>query len=62
MTKVIQALGDPAFEVRRNAAEALGKIGGARAVQPLTSRVDETVEMDDWFREVAAEPLNAIKK
>jgi hypothetical protein len=60
--KLVQALGDPAFEVRRNAAEALGKIGDARAAQSLTSRTDETVEKDDWVREVAAEALKAIKK
>jgi hypothetical protein len=60
--KMIQALGDPAFEVRRNAAEALGKIGDARAVQALSSRVDEAVGRDDWVREVAAEALNTIKR
>lgn len=58
---LIEALKDKVMEVRRNAAEALGRIGDVRAIDPLLALTDEAIEKDEWVREVAAEALNKIK-
>ena len=53
------ALTDDAMEVRRNAAEALGRIGDARGLDALTAR--STAEKDDWVRDVVEESLGLIR-
>jgi hypothetical protein len=60
--RLIESLGDSAFEVRRNAAESLGRIGDPRAVGPLTSHADPSVEKDEWVRQVAGQALKTIRK
>jgi HEAT repeat protein len=56
---LIGALNESAMEVRRDAAEALGRIGDARGLDPLTARL--TTEKDDWVRDVAEESLGLIR-
>ncbi|MFO1156126.1 MAG: HEAT repeat domain-containing protein [Rhodospirillales bacterium] len=53
----IAALGDKNGDIRKAAARSLGKIGDARAVEPLTA----TLQDDDWnVRSAAAEALADI--
>jgi hypothetical protein len=54
---LVQALEDPAMEVRRNAAEALGRIGDPTALASLEAALKEA---DDWVREVAAQAIKQI--
>lgn len=56
---LINALDDKTMEVRRNAAESLGRIGDGRAVQPLNLLL--TREQSEWVRSVARESLERIK-
>ena len=60
--KLLAALDDDAFQVRRSAAEALGKLGDRRAIQALTARSDDKGEKDEWVRKVVAEALDRIGK
>jgi len=52
-----QVLKDNAMEVRRNAAEALGRIGDIRARNALETAVNDP---DDWVREVAAHAIKQL--
>jgi HEAT repeat protein len=54
VTALLQALNDPAMPVRRDAAEALGKLGMAQAATPLFERL---ADPDGWVADVAAEAL-----
>lgn len=54
---LVKALQDPAMEVRRNAAEALGRIGDPTALTSLEAALKEA---DDWVREVAAQAIKQI--
>jgi ankyrin repeat protein len=56
---LIAALKDDAMEVRRDAAEALGRIGDARAVESLTLMREDASE---WVRAVAEESLGHIRQ
>lgn len=58
---LIEALKDKQMEVRRNAAEALGRIGDIRAIEALSALIDPQKERDDWVRDVAKESLELIK-
>jgi len=58
---LIQALKDNVMEVRRNAAEALGRIGDARAVEVLRVLTNPEKEKEDWVRSVAEESLGLIR-
>jgi HEAT repeat protein len=54
---LIDALNDPNENVRRHAVYIVGKIGGARAVQPL---VDAICDHDEIVRDFAARALKEI--
>jgi HEAT repeat protein len=54
VTALIPALKDPAMPVRRDAAEALGKLGDARATAPLYELLTDP---DAWVGKVATEAL-----
>lgn len=56
---LIQALQDEAMQVRRNAAEALGKLGDQRAADPLGEALNDP---NRWVAEVAAEALEQIDR
>jgi hypothetical protein len=60
--KLIGALDDDTFQVRRSAGEALGKLGDKRAIQALTARSDDKGEKDAWVRKVVLEALDKINK
>jgi len=51
------ALEDEAMEVRRDAAEALGRIGDPRAGEALQTALQD---QDEWVREVAADALRKL--
>ena len=53
----IKALSDDDFDVRRHAAEALGKLGDKRAVDPLINALSDD---DFWVRLSAAEALGRL--
>jgi len=56
---LVTALKDKAIEVRRDAAEALGRIGDPRAIEALTLMLrDES----DWVRDVAQESLGLVRR
>jgi len=57
---LIAAVADGAKEVRRNAAEALGRIGDPRAIEALARLTEPADEKDDWVRDVAEESLGLI--
>jgi len=57
---LVKALEDPARDVRRNAAEALGRLADPSATDALTSHTLESVEKDQWVRKVAEESLRII--
>jgi hypothetical protein len=57
---LMDALKDSAWEVRRNAAEALGRIGDPRATEALARLTDPANEKDDWVRDVAEESVGLI--
>jgi len=59
MPALITTLKDHAMEVRRNAAEALGRVGDLRAREALKTALQDE---DQWVREVAAEALKALEK
>lgn len=59
---LIKALRDSAYEVRRDAAESLGRIGDDRAIEPLTRLADGKFEKDEWVRKVASEAIQRIMK
>jgi hypothetical protein len=52
-----EALKDSAMEVRRNAAEALGRIRDPRALDALKATA---ADQDDWVREVAADAVRKV--
>jgi len=54
-----EVLNDETMEVRRNAAEALGRIGDKRAISALTALEDK--EKNEWVREVVKESLALIQ-
>jgi hypothetical protein len=54
------SLGDSAMEVRRDAAEALGRLGDPRASEALVPLLDDEAE-EWWPAEVAAEALSKIR-
>jgi len=56
---LIEALEDRAIEVRRNAAEALGRVGDPRAINALDSLIEQ--EKNEWVQSVARESLGIIK-
>lgn len=56
---LIQSLKDPSMEVRRNAAEALGRIGDIHAIEPLRLSLQDK---EDWVRDVAQEALKKLAK
>jgi HEAT repeat protein len=58
---LIGLLKDQEMEVRRDAAEALGRIGDQRAMEALVPLTDLQIEKDDWVRDVAKESLELIK-
>jgi hypothetical protein len=55
---LIKALKDDAMEVRRNTAEALGRIGDVRAREALKAALQDE---DEWVREVAAGALKELE-
>jgi hypothetical protein len=57
LVPLIKALGDGGWDVRWRAAEALGKIGDARAVEPLIGMLSDD---NQWVRYYAAEALGEI--
>lgn len=59
---LISALSDQLVEVRRDAAEALGRIRDRRAAEALASLTRAGSERDEWVRKVAAEALERIGK
>lgn len=58
---LIEALKDTAMEVRRDCAEALGRIGDSRAAKELNMLTEPEKENELWVRDVAAEALGLIK-
>lgn len=58
---LISALSDPAWQVRRNAAEALGRLKATSAVDPLKSLLEDK-DGDGWVSAVAQEALDLIEK
>lgn len=58
VSALVTALKDKAMEVRRDAAEALGRIGDARAMEPLTFMLKDE---SGWVRDVAKESLGLIR-
>lgn len=54
-----KALKDKAMEVRRNAAEALGRVGDPSAISALNSLIEG--DKNEWVRSVAKESLAIIK-
>ncbi len=54
---LINALSDSAMEVRRNAAEALGRIGDSRAEEALKAALQDE---DEWVREVVVDALKKV--
>lgn len=58
---LIKALRDKAMEVRRNAAESLGRTGDERAVYALTALLGSQREKEEWVRAVAEESLGIIR-
>lgn len=58
---LLNALSDSSMPVRRNAAEALGRIGSVDAIEALTLLADEQTETDAWVRAVALEALAKLK-
>ena len=56
---LIEALSDNAMEVRRDSAEALGRIGDSRAKESLEKVAKD--DKDDWVREVAEESVGLIE-
>lgn len=57
---LLAALEDEAWEVRRNAAEALGRIKDLRAAESLLKHTLSAGESDEWVREVAAEAYTSV--
>lgn len=57
---LIKALKDPSKEVRRNVAEALGKIGDGRGIGPLNALLK--VEKDPWVIDVTKDALLKLKR
>jgi WD40 repeat protein len=57
---LMTALEDKAWEVRRNAAEALGRIKDPRSSDILLLHTTTKGESDEWVREVASEAYTAI--
>jgi hypothetical protein len=55
---LIKALKDDAMEVRRNAAEALGRMGDVRAREGLKAALEDE---DEWVREVVADALKKLE-
>ncbi|MBW1794185.1 MAG: HEAT repeat domain-containing protein [Deltaproteobacteria bacterium] len=58
---LITALGDKEMEVRRNAAESLGRLANKKAVEPLSCLTDPSSEPEQWVREVAKESMGLIR-
>jgi len=58
---LIDALKDQAMEVRRDAAESLGRIGDERAIDGLTTLTNEETEKEEWVRQVAEESVGLIR-
>lgn len=54
---LVKALQDPAMEVRRNAAEALGRIGDPTGLPSLQAVLKDE---EDWVRLVAAQAIEGI--
>jgi hypothetical protein len=59
--ELIEALTDSEMEVRRNAAEALGRLGDTGALGALSALMDKEKEQDAWVREVAEESADLIQ-
>lgn len=59
---LIALLDDKDIQVRRNSAEALGRLADKRSLDPLTKRAEEKFEKDEWVRKVAAESVQKITK
>jgi hypothetical protein len=63
--KLIQRLNDPNYEVRRDAAKALGELGDPRALEPLIQALDAPPGLEGTaallVRYAAAEALGDIK-
>jgi hypothetical protein len=55
---LLKALKHPVMQVRRNAAESLGRLGDARAADALSQAA---TDKSDWVRAVAAEALGKIR-
>ena len=55
---LVDALKDDAMEVRRNAAESLGKIGDKRAQEGLRAALQDK---DEWVCEVVADSLKKVE-
>ena len=55
---LIKALEDDAMEVRRNAAEALGRVGDVRAREGLKAALEDE---DEWVREVVGDALKKLE-
>ncbi|MCJ7471087.1 HEAT repeat domain-containing protein [Candidatus Bathyarchaeota archaeon] len=58
--RLIKALKDEDFHVRIEAAEALGKIGDERAVEPLIEALKDKYDKDRGVRMIAARALGEI--
>ncbi len=58
---LVEALKDESTDVRRNAAESLGRLGDERALRPLLTLTNERNEKDEWVREVADESVALIR-
>jgi HEAT repeats len=57
---LIDALNDETMEIRRNAAESLGRIGDVRALKPLDILL--TKERSEWIKRVGKESVDKIKR
>jgi hypothetical protein len=55
---LIKALKDDAMEVKRDAAEALGRMGDVRAREGLKAALEDE---DEWVREVVADALKKLE-
>ncbi len=57
---LIKALEDESMEVRRNASEALGRIGDPRALEPLNEMLEQSEH--SWAVQVAKESIEIISE
>ena len=60
MNVLSRAVNDPAMEVRRNAAEAIGRLGIASG-ESILKKILENPEEDRWVKEVAGEAFHRMK-